>query len=194
MAVCKKCGCETEDVYSYVTVRTMTVRDLKGAKHYEAMGDIVDAPLCDKCIEDCIQSSKTVRGRLFSVAKLPLAMAALGVAAQFLGLGGAGWVIGAVLLAFGAAIFLTELRKLVVSAKEAAAAPDYANRKKALGALAAQVLPKKHNDADLKYIPLLRLMNESTEALSKDFHVSRKKLASIKSYVVSGKAEDAEAE
>ncbi|MDO4549296.1 MAG: hypothetical protein Q4D04_14490, partial [Clostridia bacterium] len=182
MPACKKCAGEAEKVYTLLTIRTLTVRGLKGNKHYQAMGEVFDFPLCDACVSEYIESRKTPGNRRWKAARVPALLLLAAIVIFALNLGAAGTVAGMVFAAFAATVFVNELQRVKKDAAQIRDACEADNRRHLVAELAATLLPKKHNDASLTYIELDRVMREDLKLLSAEYAVSYKKLRSIRKF------------
>lgn len=181
---CRKCNSDNARAYPLVTIRTMTVRGGKGTQKYQAMGEVFSVPLCDACIDAYI-AQRSKPGYLKAL-RLPLMMLIVAVAVHFLGLPNLlPWAISALFGAFAVAIAVSECRRIRTESGQIPAGKGIFTREHMIEELAATLLPKKHEDANLTYILRSRVESEDAlNGLSKEYGVSLKKLRSIRQYLL----------
>ena len=185
--ICKKCGGEGAESYPLVTVRTMTVRSGGTTQKYHALGEVFSIDLCPACIDAWIQERSQAWPQIRKAAVLPLLLTAVAVAVHFLGL--ENLIRRALCLLFGGfavAVAVSEFSRIKKEAADIRAGTGGFTRAHMIEELASTLLPKKHNDAQLTYLLRSRVLDESQlNALNKEYQISRKKLASIRAYLLS---------
>jgi hypothetical protein len=179
---CKKCGTETENKLTLVTIKTLTDRGMKKNKYYQAMGDVFETGICDDCLDQYIEELKNPNKKILKKALVSglilLACAGLFFFVQY----GPFQVLCAVLGALSVIAFVQEYKHIKKESNEVKNRKSKENRKLLSVKLLSTVLPKKHNDADLQYIDKRRIMTESLEVLGKEQGVSHNKLIEIRNY------------
>ncbi|MBQ9262985.1 MAG: hypothetical protein IJ189_02100 [Clostridia bacterium] len=183
---CKKCGREGADDYPLVTIRTMTVRNGTGAQKYQALGEVLSVHLCSQCVDAWISERSKPRPQYLKAAKLPLLLIAVAITVHFLGLESViRWVLCLLFGGFGIAVAISEFSRVKRETAEIRAGKGSFTRDHMIEELAASLLPAKNQDAHLTYLLRKRVLNEKQlDALCKEYSISKKKLASIRSYLL----------
>ncbi|MBQ9301385.1 MAG: hypothetical protein IJ214_12840 [Clostridia bacterium] len=183
---CKKCGCEGAQDYPLVTIRTMTVRSGGSTQKYQALGEVLSVNLCPQCIDAWISQRSKPQPQYRKAAKLPLLLIAVAIAVHFLGLEGLiRWVLCLLFGGFGIAVAVSEITRIKRETAEISAGKGKFSRDHMIEELAAALLPAKHQDAHLTYLLRKRVLDEKQlYTLSREYGISGRKLASIRSYLL----------
>ena len=156
------CGKRTDQSQTLMEVITLHMRGLGGDQRAQALGEMVEAALCDACLDahvaGIIHPVKARRRTLLVSAGLMAAGAALaavpwGGEVQLGLFGFAALGLGALGLYFG----LDRLRK--ASLRAASAGPQERRRLYAMEALGPH-LPGKAGDNELSYVPFIRALTD----------------------------------
>lgn len=184
--ICKKCGCADARNYPLVTIRTMTVRNLSGIKKYHALGEVFSIDLCDGCIDEWIAGRTVAKPQLLRALRLPLLLLLVAVAVHFLELATIiRWVLCLLFGGFSIAVAVSEYKRIKKETADIAAGKGNFTRNHMIEELAASLLPEKHQDAKLTYLLRSRVLDEKQlQALYNEYGISRKKLSSIRSYLL----------
>lgn len=170
MQTCAKCGGKGDFHFRALTVRTIHLREMKGERRVQGLGDFVELSVCRACaqqrLDDVLKPGKALISRLIPFAAIMLVGAVLSILFTFGGsvltsIGLGEWANDGVLQLFGLAALLcgalglighlrtfadTRCEYAVLSSKDALV--------HAAWAVASEGAPKKSGDEDLTYIPL----------------------------------------
>lgn len=195
MAVCKKCGREAENVFKLAELKTMVVRNGAKSVRYQAMGDMLEAAACDDCITDYVNLQLNPKRKLKKTIAAYCLFAAFGIVLVILNLGNFLGVDNAVPKIFGFVVAFVsilscsrEIKNIRERIARLQSQTDQQNRKILAVEMLSRYLPRKHNDADLTYIDIDRLMNDDLEKLAMDCNGSVTKLKKIRHYIRSNGA------
>ncbi|MFY9422135.1 MAG: hypothetical protein WBK54_03300 [Bacilli bacterium] len=181
--VCKNCGRETENQIELVTLKTMVDRGWKKNKYFQAMGDIINTALCDDCLDEHIAKVTNPQAAILKLSILSLIV--------FAGCSFLFWfvevtafrVFCAIIAGITVLAFLQELKRITQKAEKAKKLSDTERRKAMATDLLSRLLPKKHNDAELAYIDVRRVMRDNPELLAKEYGFSHKKMLAIRNFL-----------
>lgn len=178
---CKKCGATTENQFELVTLKTMVDRGWRKNKYYQAMGDILHEAVCDDCIDEYIKKIASQTKKIVNLS-VRTAVVVVGCVLLFLFVSLTAFrVFCAIIGVIAILAFLQEFSNIKKDAKSSAVASD--NRKNLAVNLLSTLLPKKHNDAELTYIDSYLIKKGNLEQLGKEYGISQKKLAQIRSFL-----------
>lgn len=180
---CKQCGEPTENIVELVTVKTMVDRGWKKDKFYQAMGDIIETAVCDKCLDKYIDEVLNPKKRILKLSLLT-AIVVAGCLVLFFFVPLTAFRVFCVVLAGIAVLALLQEIGRIRKRTKVAMNRNEQDRRKALAVnLVSELLPKRHVDADLTYIDIRRVMRDNLELLGKEYGVSYKKLEAIRSFL-----------
>ena len=110
----------------------------------------------------------------------------MAVAVHFLGLENLiRWALCLLFGGFAVAVAVSEFSRIRKETADIRAGTGGFTRAHMIEELAASLLPKKHNDAQLTYLLRSRVLDENQlNALNKEYQISRKKLSSIRAYLL----------
>jgi hypothetical protein len=170
MGKCLICKANVKDVQSFLTIRTLHIRNFSGTSRIQGVGRIVEGTVCDDCIHR--QINNTLHPVKQSLKKL----------VQYAALTAAGILIAAfihdnVIRIFGASAALcgilclySDLKKALEQQKITKNNNDEQNHAFYSYSLIINNLPRKNGEEDLSYIPLnAGLAAESPESLCIQF-------------------------
>lgn len=190
MAVCKKCNKVTDNLIDLVELKTMIVRNFVKSTRYQAMGNMLQAAVCDECITEYINAELDPKKKiLYSVLAYCL-FAAFGITLVILDLGGFLGVDDSVPKVFGLVVAIVSILSCIREMKnikeriEWLKTEDSRRIRKLLAVeLLSKYLPNKHNDADISYIDLEMLMKDNLQQLAYDSNSSVSKLEKMRRYI-----------
>ncbi|HHZ11496.1 MAG TPA: hypothetical protein GYA05_02150 [Acholeplasmataceae bacterium] len=180
---CKQCGKETDNKLELVTLKTMVDRGFRKNKYYQAMGDIVTVSFCDECIDRHVEE---VLNPKRVVLKLSLLSAVVLLGCSFLF-----WfvqvtafrVFCGIIALITALAFFQELKRILKKTENLKKQSEEERRKSMAVDLATRHLPKRHEDAELAYVDIRRVMRDNLELLGKEYGFSYNKLVAIRDYL-----------
>lgn len=166
--ICVKCGEKGAFHFRALTVRTIHLREMRGERRVQGLGDFTDLPVCSDCarrrLDDVLKPGKALAVRLVPFAAIMLFGAVLSALFTFGGDLSAGlgqWAEDGVLRLFGLAALVCgalglfgSLRTFVDTRREYAALSDKDALEQAAWAVASENAPQKSGDEDLTYIPV----------------------------------------
>ena len=170
MQTCVKCGGEGDFTFRALTVRTIHLREMKGERRVQGLGDSLELSACRVCAQKRLDDIRKPGGAL-AKRLLPFVVIMLAgvVLAGMLTFGGT-WLSSlgldalagdGVLRLFGLAMLLCggmglfgNLGSFIDTSREYAALSDEEALLRAAWAVASEGAPKKSGDEDLTYIPV----------------------------------------
>ena len=184
--VCRKCGGECAKTYPLVAFRTMTVRNGRKSRKYQAMGEVLSVDLCDACIEAWIARRTESRHQIIKALKYPAGLAVLAVMVHFIGQRPiVSWGMSVIFGGFAVAIVVKECIRIHRETKEISAGSGNFHRDHMIEELAASLLPAKHADAHLTYVLRSRVMDEKQHVqINREYGISKKKLSQVRQYLL----------
>ena len=170
MQTCVKCGGEADFTFRALTVRTIHLREMKGERRVQGLGDFIDLSACRACaqqrLDDIRKPGGALAKRLIPFVVIMFAGVLLAGMLTFGGFLLASLGLGAlagdgVLRLFGLAMLLCgglgvfgTLTSFLDMRKEYAPLSDEEALLRAAWAVASEGAPKKSGDEDLTYIPV----------------------------------------
>ena len=170
MQTCVKCGNSGDFRFRALTVRTVHLREMRGERRVQGLGDFTELAACRTCAEQRLEASlkpgKELISRLIPFAAIMLVGAALAALFSFGGevlasVGLGDWANDGVLRLFGLAALVCgalgligNLRTFAETRSEYAALPREEALERAAWAVASEGAPQKSGDEDLTYIPV----------------------------------------
>ena len=170
MQTCVKCGGEGEFGFRALTVRTIYLREMKGERRVQGLGDFIELSACRACaqkrLDDIRRPGSALAKRLIPFAVIMFIGVALAALLTFgdawlasLGLGslasdGVLRLFGLAMLLCGGLGLFGNLRTFLDTRREYAALSDEEALLRAAWSVASEGAPKKSGDEDLTYIPV----------------------------------------
>ena len=165
---CVKCGEKGVFHFRALTVRTIHLREMRGERRVQGLGDFTDFFVCADCarrrLDDVLKPGKALAARLIPFAAIMLFGAVLSALFTFGGELSAGleqWAEDGVLRLFGLAALVCgalglfgSLRTFADTRREYTALSAEDALEQAAWAVASENAPQKSGDENLTYIPI----------------------------------------
>ena len=172
MQNCVKCDGKGDFHFRALTVRTIHLREMKGERRVQGLGDFIGLSVCRACaqqrLDAALKPGKALASRLIPFVAIMLVGAVLSALFTFGGsvlasVGLGDWANDGVLQLFGLAALLCgalgvigNLRTFADTRRAYAALSGEEALEHAAWAVASEAAPKKSGDEDLTYIPLTK--------------------------------------
>ena len=154
MPLCEKCHQNEVTPQLLLEVQTLHLREFSGEKRIQALGNFVEAGVCEECVHRYMETGGRPEVPLIKSALLALLLTAVGVTVLLLSKGEGIPLFGWAALACAAALLWSSIRTYRARRAELAAADERERQKQAGWELLVSSLPQKYQDSNLTYIPV----------------------------------------